>query len=340
MADHRHVAFEAVKSWLNKYNLSHLQDTLVKHGLNSIEQCVSFAKTPDIEQSTKLLLNKVAEHQVTTSNLINAFDSLLKLQQTDEFLASLNQRCKVNTNTDTTTQSHTNNNNNNINEQWTLVLIDCDDVESLLYEKKITNQDVENSINLLQASIYRLIENKNENKHNKIFGYHLGGDLFALFINDNDNMDKSKKIGQHLINVMQDKNKSSFTISVGIGIRPKLLNDQKESESESKTKKKEKDEETESNSEETKDCKKETDLQSELRREWVLRAHTNLMKAKENGKNCCIHKWVCMYGLNNYLCYFLIGVLFRCFGDIIFLLIFYLFFFFFFFTNNGCCICI
>ena len=134
--------------------------------------------------------------------LEHAFNSLLKLESTNGFLSKLNELSQL----ETKRKSEC---------EWTLVLIDCDDTESLIQEQKITLDNVENSINLLESSIYRLIENRK----NEIFGYHLGGDLFGLFINDNCKMDKSTKMVKNLTKIMQNKDKSSLTISVGIGIR-------------------------------------------------------------------------------------------------------------------------
>ena len=186
------------------------------------------------------------------------------MKQTDDFLSQLNDLSQRDS-------SKTNINNGS---EWSLVLIDCDDIESLIQQEKITIEDVQNSIHLLETSIYRLIKNNsnNDNKDNdedhEIFGYHLGGDLFALFINDNYNMDKSKKIVEHLMKIMRNEDESSLTISVGIGIR--TLN-------------------TLSNP------KKDSIDFKELQREWVLRAHCNLLRAKENGKNCYFDCSVCVY---------------------------------------------
>ena len=68
---------------------------------------------------------------------------------------------------------------------------------------------------------------------------------------------------------MQNKNNSSLTISVGIGIRtlPKSTNEI-------------------INDDEKFDFK-------ELKRKWVLRAHINLLRAKEHHKNCCFYELVC-----------------------------------------------
>ena len=98
-----------------------------------------------------------------------------------------------------------------------------------------------------------------------MFGYHLG-DLFALFIDDNYDMTKSRNMVEYLIKTMQDTDKSSFTISVGIGIRT-LSNVDRQSKK-------------------GMDCK-------ELQREWILRGHINLLRAKENGKNCYFSHLVC-----------------------------------------------
>ena len=264
---------QCLASLLSKYHVPHLQ-LLVKHNINSIEKFISLAKTQDVQQHLQLLSkqqNNDGYNELKPIDLINfehALNSLLKLQQTKDFLSKLHQLSRAQINTVD-------------KNEWTLALIDCDDIESLLHQNKVTMDDIDNSINLLQASIHRLIENnnRNKNKNNEIFGYYLGGDLFALFINDTFNMDKSKEIVEYLIKIMQNKNKSCLTISVGIGIR-KLLNetslDGKNNELENKKSK-----------------------VTKLEREWVVRAHANLLRSKENGKNCYFYKLVCVLKLIN-----------------------------------------
>ena len=182
----------------------------------------------------------------TQTNGISADATLTNqnnLGNTNDFLSKLKQLCQIDK------DSHISKKDG----EWILILIDCDDVGALLNSEKISMIDAQNSINLLNASISKLIKrsrNSNDND-NEIFGYHLGSDLFALFVCDNTNkMSKSIEIAEYLLKVMQNKKESSFTISVGIGIR-----------------------QIEDNVDKT-------------QREWVLRAHINLLRAKENGKNC------------------------------------------------------
>ena len=72
---------------------------------------------------------------------------------------------------------------NDEESEWTLVFIDCDNIQTLIQENKITTKSVQNSINLLEQNIDTLITDNSKDNHD-MFGYHLGGDLFALFIND------------------------------------------------------------------------------------------------------------------------------------------------------------
>ena len=255
----------SIKSWLNKHNVSHLQQLLLKHDLQSLEKCIALATTNNIEQKISQLLKEIPNCKSKGEDLINlqhAFDSLLKikLKKTKDFLSKLNDISRLNIYDQA--------------DEWTLIFVDCDDVESLLQEKKINVDNVENSISLLVATIYKLIT-KHENK-DEMFGYHLGGDLFALFVNDNHIMTKSKQVVEYLINTMANKDKSSLTISAGIGIRTLLP--------------------TKNNCKQEKDKEKQNELNFEkIQREWVVRAHTNLLRAKENGKNCYFFNLVCVY---------------------------------------------
>ena len=142
-------------------------------------------------------------------------------------------------------------------QEWTLVLIDCDNVGILLHNKKISMKQAQNSINLVYINIRKHV---NENNNDTVFGYHLGSDLFALFVYDNaSTMNKSIEIVESLLNVMRNKQKSSFMISVGIGARMIKSENNKDSSN---------------------------IIADSLKREWVSRAYTNLSRAKENGKNC------------------------------------------------------
>ena len=281
--------------WIKKYNLLHLRDILLENGLNSLDQCLSFARASDIAQKTKLLFNKYSNQNnmnVTHQDLLNceySFNSLLKLQQTDDFLVFLNKLSKTKQNSKTRKAPGK-------NCEWTLIFIDCDDTKSLLNEKKIRMINVENSINLLQASIYRMIDDDGITKQS-IAGYHLGGDLFALFVNDNHGMTKSIAIVEYLMKIMSNKIKSSLTISCGIGIR-RLVNNNNNNNIQ--TKKKEisrvfdlwsimHEKLTFATKGEKEKKAEETDS---LQREWVLRAHVNLLRAKENGKNCYFYQLV------------------------------------------------
>ena len=264
------------ESWINKHNLVHLQETLVQHDLNSFNTCTSFATGANIVQKLKdNICNNDSDSQSQNEDLIkleHAFNSLLKLPGTNHF------RSKLRTLSRAQLQQ---NQSQGGSQEWSLMFVDCDDIESLLRENKITIDNVENSINLLQATIYRLIQH-NSNA-NEAFGYHLGGDLFALFIKDNYSMNKSKEIVENLIKIMSSKDKSSLTISAGIGIRTYACvaldtKNQNHNQNQNKNKSDEEDE--------------DADFQ-ELQREWVLRAHINLLRAKENGKNCYFHDLVC-----------------------------------------------
>ena len=164
---------------------------------------------------------------------------------------------------------------NNEDSEWTLVFVDCDDVQTLIQQNHITTENVQNSINFLQQTIDTLITKKNKDNYD-MFGYHLGGDLFAFFINDSYSMDKSQTIVQNLIKTMQNKDKSSLTISAGVGIRTLA-----KSTNETKTDENIND-----------DDAQEFDFKN-LQREWVLRAYINLLRAKENGKNCYFCRLVC-----------------------------------------------
>ena len=246
------------ESWIKKYNLFHLQEILFQNSLNSLDECLSFARAYDIVRKIESLFNKHNNKNninVTHQDLINceyAFNSLLKLQQRKDFLVFLDKLSKT---------------KHGKNSEWALIFVDCDDIKSLLNEKKIRMINVENSMNLLQATICRMIDDDDKNG---IAGYHLGGDLFALFVNDNHGMTKSITIVECLLKIMSNKNKSSFTISCGIGIR-RLINDNDNMP------------------------KKKTETEKEkdrLQREWVLRAHVNLLRAKENGKNCYFYQLV------------------------------------------------
>ena len=258
----------SVESWIKKHNLSHLQQLLVKQDLNTLEKCVLAAAAPSIEEKINVWLKGSGNNDSDNADLISlehAFNSLLKLKETSDFLSKLNELSRLKLDSNETSQDI----------EWTLVFVDCDNIESLLREKEISVDSVENSINLLHATIYRLIANdKNKDKDkdkDKIFGYHLGGDLFALFVNDNCSMDKSKEICQYLIKIMENKDKSSLTISAGIGIR-RLFQTSKEAEENEE---------------------KQGFNFKELQRQWVVRAHTNLLRAKENGKNCYVFNLVC-----------------------------------------------
>ena len=103
----------------------------------------------------------------------------------------------------------------------------------------------------------------NENNNDNVFGYHLESDLFALFGYDNINtMDKSIYIVESLLNVMRHKEKSSLTMSAGIGFRMLKLKNSKNNND-------------------------NNNITTELtKKEWVSRDYKNLLRAKENGKNC------------------------------------------------------
>ena len=88
-------------------------------------------------------------------------------------------------------------------KELTLIFIDCDNVGILLHNKTISMTHAQNSINLLNVNIRNHV---NENNNDNVFGYHLGSDLFALFVYDNINtMDKSIYIVESLLNVMRNK---------------------------------------------------------------------------------------------------------------------------------------
>ena len=203
------------------------------------------SKTDDL----KTQINTECDNDTTnnqnsdTINLANVSNELLldanHLGNTTDFLSKLKQLCQI--------EMVSNETNNDM--QWVLVLIDCDDIGLLLNTKKISMTQTKNSINLLNASIYNIITKSSD--ENKIFGYHLGSDLFALFVCDKSNkMTTSIEIVENLLNIMQNNKESSFTISVGMGIQ------------------------------------QIEDNIDTMQREWVLRAHINLLRAKENGKNC------------------------------------------------------
>ena len=173
--------------------------------------------------------------EINSANGSNVLLLINHLGNTNDFLSKLKKLCE---------------NKEKCKKKCVLILIDCDDIGMLLFNKRITMIEAQNSINLLKRNICKIIAKSNDDSDNdnELFGYHLGSDLFALFVvddNGNNKMTKSIEIAQYLLDVMQNKKESSFTISIGIGIGQ--IGDQ---------------------------------------REWVLRAHINLLRAKENGKNC------------------------------------------------------
>ena len=181
----------------------------------------------------------------------SSFCSLLDnyLEKTDDFLQKLNQLCSTGHNICS-------------NREWTLILIDCDNVGMLLHNKTISVIQAQNSIHLLNVNIRKHV-NSNTIANDSVFGYHLGSDLFGIFVYDNSStMNKSIEIVESLLNVMRNKEKSSLTISVGIGFRMLKLKNNK-------------------NNKDNNNITTET-----IKKEWVSRAYANLLRAKENGKNC------------------------------------------------------
>ena len=173
MTDESKVDQWSLEPWLEKYHVLHLKSLLLESipNVNSREKCIELA-AGNVEDDIKPLLKRCDNnHNLKSEDLINlehAFNSLLKLKQTEDFLSKLNQLSQLTPTTET--------------KKWALTLMDCDDIRSLLNENKVTLEDVQNSINVLQASIYRLIENSSNHNipKNEIFGYHLGGDLFFI----------------------------------------------------------------------------------------------------------------------------------------------------------------
>ena len=238
--------------WLKAYGLLPFKEHLVQNDLYSFEKLRELRLSNNFEQKIKAaaLGNLHIE-----ANLEQGINSLLinHLGSTYHFLLQLNQLCEQKR-----------------DEKWVLILIDCDDVGVLLHDKKISMKQAQHSINLLNANICRIVGasgQSDDTQNSKMLGYHLGGDLFALFVYDNKNtMNKSVEIVESLLKIMQNKEKSSFTISAGIGIRSVSVTD---------------------DDCDYKDSKDTVDTDSDsVKREWVSRAYTNLLRSKENGKNC------------------------------------------------------
>ena len=237
--------------WIKANDLLPLKEHLVHNDLYSFEKLRELRLSNNFEQKIKTVALGNLDIE---ANLEQGINSLLinHLGSTYHFLLQLNQLCEQKR-----------------DEKWVLILIDCDDVGVLLHDKKISMKQAQHSINLLNANICKIVAaSQSDNTQNsKMLGYHLGGDLFALFIYDNNKntMNKSVEIVESLLKIMQDKEKSSFTISAGIGIRSVSVTDDHD------------------------DCdyKDTNDITSDsIKREWVSRAYTNLLRAKENGKNC------------------------------------------------------
>ena len=265
----------SIDVWISRYKLEHLKQCLIKHKLFSVEKLQQLALTHNFQQTIDdvvkdctIAMANVKEESDTKHNFEIGLNMLLinNLGKTNDFLSKLKELCQTDTKNDMKDK-------NTNDKEWVLILIDCDDIGVLLYNKKVSMVQAQNSINLLNASICRIVEESvacggdEDNKNSGIFGYHLGSDLFALFVEDNAiTMNKSIEISESLLNIMQNKEKSSFTISVGLGIRKLKLSQ---------------------NGKDDKDDTKEKDgIKSIRQREWVLSAHINLLRAKENGKNC------------------------------------------------------
>ena len=261
--ENKHHIWSSIESWLKTYNLERLEHHLIKQDLFSFEKMQELAISDDWKQQVAMIVKETgiaaSFNSDETLELESKFESGLNallintLDKTDDFLSKLNQLCK---------EKITSEND----QEWVLILIDCDDIGVLLHDKKITTQQAQNSINLLNANICRIIDKHNcQDDNNNMFGYHLGSDLFSLFVYDNKNtMNKSIEIVEYLLGVMRNKNKSSFTISVGMSVR--ALKDSADVTLEQ-------------------NGKQMDDIES-TQREWVLNANTNLLRAKENGKNC------------------------------------------------------
>ena len=243
-----------IDSWMKERDLAHLKEHLMKHDMYSLDKLHQLALADNFEYEVERILeNNTDSANTDKMNLMHGCNALLSnsLGKTKDFLSKLNQLCQETTGINDSESKN--------NQEWVLILIDCDDIGLLINNKDISMKQAQNSINLLNANICRIIE---QDKGNDMFGYHLGGDLFALFVCDNcDKMimtQKSIKIVELLLNVMRKKDESSFTISVGMSAQQRTMNGK-------------------------------SDINT-IKGEWVLRAHTNLLRAKENGKNCYFNK--------------------------------------------------
>ena len=210
----------------------------------------------------------------------NALNSLPKLDNTENFLSKLGELSSIKKIKKEIKEEKEKEKDDN---DWMLIFIDGDDVELLLNNNEKANEaqlaeameNVQFGIRLLETSIYRLVyDNKN-----KLFGYHLGGDLFSLLIYDN--IENSISIVEKLMSTMRS-DESPFTISVGIGKRnvdsiktAQVSGDVNDNDNDN---------------EKQKDVIKNRKI---IQREWSIRAHINLLRAKENGKNCCFSNQVC-----------------------------------------------
>ena len=265
-----------VEFWLKQNDILTLKTAITEHKIDSMKSLTEIAlNTQENNNNSQIyqsIIQQFANDYSTQQKFINGLNSLLKLDKTNSFLSKLSQLSSVE-----------NIEKENVND-WLLILIDGDDVDLVLNEfennhSRRVNNTVEYGLNLLESSIYRLINNYD--KKNEIFGYHLGSDLFALFVNDN--IENGSLIGNKLLTIMRS-DESPFRISVGIGTR-KIVNYKRGVLMTNEVK--------ECDNQETSENVKNT-----VQREWSLSAHINLLRAKENGKNCCFSDQ-CTINLNN-----------------------------------------
>ena len=127
----------------------------------------------------------------------------------------------------------------------------------------------------MKKTIVKTKAKANNDKNECIYGYHLGSDLFSMFINDT--MDNCVILISKLINIMANKKESPFTISVGLSQCP---NNTSTTIGTTTT--------TSKKSFILRQFQKSTEkkeIARQIEQNWVTNGKINLLRAKEGGKN-------------------------------------------------------